>query len=436
MKEPLLPVAEALARVLLSAREPLEAEEVAIANAQDRTLAKDVVALRTQPPFANSAMDGYALSSADGAALSSARLRLIGEAAAGRAFADVVRRGECVRIFTGAPIPEGADAVALQEDARRDGDWIELSAAVSPGENVRRTGIDFADGEILLRAGEKLSPRSVALAAAANHAKLWCRRFARVGILATGDELVAPGQKIGPAQIVASNNFFIHGLVAASGGEPIDLGIAADRPEALETSIRSALALRIDVLVTLGGASVGDYDLVQKALIDAGMELNFWRIAMRPGKPLMHGRIGAMRVLGLPGNPTSSAVCGVLFLRPLVRALLGDPNAGADLSEPARLAAALPANGIRQDFARAMLVRADDGAWLATPAPDQDSSLVKTLARADALIVRAAERAGCRRGRVLPHPAPCAAGGITRESLSHWERGRGEGTFPMTNGNP
>ena len=183
-------------------------------------------------------------------------------------------------------------------------------------------------------------------------------------------------------------------------------------PEALEASIRSALALRIDVLVTLGGASVGDYDLVQNALVDAGMELKFWRIAMRPGKPLMHGHIGAMRVLGLPGNPTSSAVCGVLFLRPLLRALLGDPNAGADESEPARLAAAFPTNGIRQDFMRAMLWRAEDGSWLTRRRPTRIRRSSR-ISRARGCADRSrAERAGRRGGRDLPHPAPRAAGGV------------------------
>ena len=220
---------------------------------------------------------------------------------------------------------------------------------------MRTVGIDFAEGETLVAAGTRLTPRALALAAAANRPELQVRRRPRVAILATGDELVAPGQEIGPAQIVASNNYFIAGLVRAAGGEVLDLGIAIDDHAALADKIEAARRGKADVLVTLGGASVGDYDLVQKALTDAGMELGFWKIAMRPGKPLMHGRIAGMQVLGLPGNPTSSAVCGVLFLRPLVRALLGEPNPGADASRPARLATPLPANGIRQDYLRASL---------------------------------------------------------------------------------
>ena len=387
MKEALISVAEALSRVLAAADEPLSEEWVALEEAFGRTLSRDLIAARTQPPFANSAMDGYALQVAD-VKEPPATLKLIGESAAGRAFAGAVGAGEAVRIFTGAPIPEGADTIVIQEDARREGEHIVIGVSAKPGDNIRVAGLDFDADETLLSAGMRLGPRAVALAAAANHRSLPVRRRPRVAILATGDELVAPGEPLGPSQIVASNNFFIAGLVQANGGIPIDLGIAIDEPSALATKFIAARAAEADVLVTLGGASVGDYDLVQKALVDAGMQLGFWRIAMRPGKPLMHGRLGAMRVLGLPGNPTSSAVCGVLFLRPLLRALLGDASAGADPSEPARLAAPLPANGIRQDYMRATLARDDDGRWLAAPLPDQDSSLVKTLARAEALIVR------------------------------------------------
>jgi molybdopterin molybdotransferase len=387
VKEPLLPVAEALARVLASAGEPMAEEHVALEAALGRALARDLIAGRTQPPFANSAMDGYALRAED-AARAPAALRVVGESAAGRAFAGAVRAGEAVRIFTGAPIPSGADAVVIQEDARREGDTALVAAPPRAGDNVRVAGLDFAVGETLLRAGRRLTARDVALAAAAHHPRVWVRRRPRVAILATGDELVAPGEPIGPSQIVASNNFLVAGLVEALGGEAIDLGIARDDFGALAERIGAARAARVDVLVTLGGASVGDYDLVQKSLTDAGMALDFWKIAMRPGKPLMHGRIGEMRVLGLPGNPTSSAVCALLFLRPLLLALLGDPAAGADAREPARLASALPANGVREDYLRATLSAAEDGTRLAAPLPDQDSSLVKLLARAQALIVR------------------------------------------------
>jgi molybdopterin molybdotransferase len=388
----MITVEEALKRVLASAEEtPLEEEKVALEGAYGRVLARDLKALRTQPPFSNSAMDGYALRAADTAS-PPAILTVVGESAAGRAFDRAIDPGEAVRIFTGAPIPDGADAIAIQEDVNREGDRIRLSAAVPAGDNLRVAGMDFRIGEPLIPAGRLLTPRDVALAAAANHTALPVRRRARVAILATGDELVAPGGSLGPAQIIASNNFAVAGVVEACGGVAIDLGIAADELQALNTSL-------------LGGASVGDHDLVQQALVSAGMELGFWRIAMRPGKPLMHGRLGAMRVLGLPGNPTSSMVCSILFLRPLLRALHGELDAGADLSQPARLAVDLRANGVRQDYMRALLGRGAEGILIATPAADQDSSLVKTMARADGLIVRPPQAERAKAGdlcRVIP----------------------------------
>ena len=396
MKEPMISVAEALERVLAAAR-PVEAVEIALAHAFGRTLAAPVTAGRTQPPFANSAMDGYALRSID-AAKPGARLHVIGESAAGRAFDGEIGPGQAARIFTGAPLPPGADAIALQEDVRREGDFVTLDAPARAGDHVRVFGLDFRAGDVLLAAGRRLGPRDVALIAAANRPTVSVRRCPRVAILATGDELRAAGETLGPAQIVASNNFFVAGLAQAHGAETIDLGIAPDRPEALAERIAAAQAASADVLVTLGGASVGDYDLVQKALTDAGMELGFWRIAMRPGKPLMFGRIGQMLALGLPGNPTSSAVCGLLFLAPLLRALTGDAQAGADASVPARLAVDLPANGVRQDYMRASLTSDGAGGWLAAPLGDQDSSLVRTLSHADALIIRAPHAQAGRAG--------------------------------------
>lgn len=392
----LISVEEALARVLASIEAPLPAESVAIEAALGRTLAEEVGALRTQPPFANSAMDGYALSAADTAA-PPARLKVVGESAAGRAFQGAVKPGEAVRIFTGAPMPDGADAVLIQENATREGETVIAHAREELGRNVRAAGLDFREGEALLAAGRRLSPRDLALAAAANHAALGVRRRPRVAILATGDELVRPGAARGPAQIVASNNYAVAGIVAAVGGEAIDLGIAADDKQALAQSFARAAEIKADVLVTLGGASVGDYDLVQQALVESGLELGFWRIAMRPGKPLMHGRLGEMKVLGLPGNPVSSVVCAILFLRPLLLALLGDPNAAADASEAARLGADLGANDARQDYLRATLSE-EDGAWRATPVENQDSSLVKLLARAQCLIVRKPHAPPARRG--------------------------------------
>jgi molybdopterin molybdotransferase len=397
----MITVEEALRRVLASAETPLKEEKVALEQAYGRVLARDLKALRTQPPFSNSAMDGYAVRAADTAS-PPATLIVVGESAAGRAFEGAIGPGEAVRIFTGAPMPDGADAIVIQEDVQREGERIRVSAAASARDNLRPAGMDFQAGEALIPTGRRLSPRDVALAAAANHTALAVRRRARVAILATGDELVAPGATLGPAQIIASNNFAVAGVVEAYGGVAIDLGVAVDELGALNTALAQARDAQADVLVTLGGASVGDYDLVQQALVSAGMELGFWRIAMRPGKPLMHGRLGAMRILGLPGNPTSSMVCAILFLRPLLRALHGEPDAGADLSQPARLAVDLRANGVRQDYMRASLDRGADGILVATPAADQDSSLVKTMARAEGLIVRP------------PHAEPAKAGDLCR----------------------
>jgi molybdopterin molybdotransferase len=402
----MISVEEALKRVLASAETPLEEEKVALPAAYGRVLAHDLKALRTQPPFPNSAMDGYAIRSADTAS-APATLRLVGESAAGRAFEGAVGPGEAVRIFTGAPMPDGADTIVIQEDVSREGDQIRLSTTVPAGDNLRPAGMDFQSGQTLITAGCRLGPRDVALAAAANHTGLNVRRRARVAILATGDELVSPGGELGPAQIVASNNFAVAGLVEAYGGVAIDLGIAIDELKATQAAIAQAHDAKADVLVTLGGASVGDYDLVQKALVSSGMELGFWRIAMRPGKPLMHGNLGPMRVLGLPGNPTSSMVCSILFLRPLLRALHGEPGPGADPSRPGRLAVDLPANGARQDYMRTSLSRDADGILIATPATAQDSSLVKTMARADGLVVRP------------PHAEPAKAGDQCRVIAFH-----------------
>ena len=400
----MMTVEEALARVLASGAPPLDEEKVALEQAHGRVLARDLMALRTQPPFPNSAMDGYALRAAD-TTPAPATLTVIGESAAGRAFEGPVGPGEAVRIFTGAPIPAGADAVVIQEDVSREEKRIRLSSATPAGDNLRQAGMDFREGEALMSAGRRLSPRDVALAAAANHTALVVRRRARVAILATGDELVAPGGSLGPAQIIASNNFAVAGIVEAYGGVAVDLGIVVDEVGAMKAAVSRARDAKADVLVTLGGASVGDYDLVQQALVSSGMELGFWRIAMRPGKPLMHGRLGAMRILGLPGNPTSSMVCSILFLRPLLRALQGESDPGADPSQIGRLAVDAPANGARQDYMRASLSRGADGVLIATPVSAQDSSLVKTMARADGLIVRPPHAPSAKAGdpcRVIP----------------------------------
>jgi molybdopterin molybdotransferase len=377
----LMPVDEALRRLLAGVR-PTDEETVPLAEAAGRVLAEDVASKRTQPPFPASAMDGYAVRAAE--ARAGGRLSVIGTSRAGERYQGALGAGETVRIFTGAPVPEGADAILIQENAERDGDAIRVMEGVEAGRFIRRAGLDFAAGDVLLRAGRKLDPRAIALAAAMGHAALPVRRRPRVAILATGDELVPPGAETGPDQIVSSNGVGLAAFVRACGGEPLDLGIAPDRRDAIEACVDAAAGA--DALVVIGGASVGEHDLVQAALTAKGMALDFWKIAMRPGKPLMVGRLGEMRVLGLPGNPVSALVCSHVFLRPLVDAMLGHATPD-NRSTTARLAAAMPANDGRQDYVRARL-SVVDGERLAMPFPVQDSSMLATLAAADALIVR------------------------------------------------
>lgn len=383
----MIPVEEALARVLAGIGQPVEAEEVPISRAAGRTLAADLVASRDQPPFAASAMDGYAVREADLAALP-ATFRLVGTSAAGRRHQGRIGSGEAVRIFTGAPLPDGADAIVIQEDTEAGEGVVTVRAKEPPGRYVRPEGLDFSEGQILLRAGDRLDARRITLAAAAGHGTLSLRRLPRIAILATGDELVRPGEHPAPDQIFASNPFGVGRIVEKAGGEAVDLGIARDNLADLARAVETAQAARADILVTLGGASVGDHDLVQKALLGEGMELGFWRVALRPGKPLMHGRLGKMMLLGLPGNPVSSLVCSILFLVPAIRALLGDPAAGEDPTEPAILGEALAPNDGRQDYLRAKLVRQADGSQRVSAHARQDSSMTAVMAASDALIMR------------------------------------------------
>jgi molybdopterin molybdotransferase len=392
-----LSVAEARALILASATAPRDIERVALDLALGRTLADGLKAKRTQPPLAVSAMDGYAVRAADLTILP-ITLKLIGESAAGHGFDGSVQTGEAVRIFTGAPVPEGADAILIQENAKAAGTEVEPQQSVAAGRYVRPAGLDFKEGELLLAAGTRLGPSEIALAASMNHAHVPVARRPRVAILATGDELVKPGEPIGPNQIVASNGYAVGALIAMAGGETIDLGIAGDDFAALETGIKAARDAKADILVTLGGASVGDHDLVKTALANEGMELGFWRVAMRPGRPLIHGKLGAMSILGLPGNPASSIVCGLLFLVPLIRAMNGDPRADSDALEPAVLGAPLRANDARQDYLRAMLTPGDGSLPVALPFEAQDSSLLRVLAQAQCLIVREPEAPAAQAG--------------------------------------
>ena len=382
----LMPVADALSAVLANA-EALPEEMVALDFAHRRVLARDVAALRTQPPQAMSAMDGYAVRSAD-AAHAPSRLKVIGEVAAGRPFGRIVGAGEAVRIFTGGVVPDGADAVIIQEDTVIEGGDITVTEAAVPGRHIRPAGVDFRQGDVLLSAGSRLTDRDLSLAAGMNYPSLPVRRRPRIAILATGDELVMPGEVPGPGQIVYSNGYALRALARDEGAETIDLGVAADTIEATTEGIRRAGSLGADVLVTTGGASVGDHDLVKRSLEAEGVTIAFWRIAMRPGKPMMHGRLGAMRVIGLPGNPVSSYVCGFLFLVPLIRKLSGR-SVIHHRRETATLGRNVVANDLREDYLRARLERLSDGGLIATPVDHQDSSLLGNLAAARALVVRA-----------------------------------------------
>src|SRR5499427_2376757 len=359
-----MPVAEALSRVLADA-EPLAAEPTPLTEAHGRVLAANVAALRTQPPADVSAMDGYAVRAAD-VANPPVRLKLVGEVAAGRPFDRAIGAGEAARIFTGGVLPAGADTVVIQELTARDNDDVVVQKATAIGRNVRVEGLDFKSGETPLARHRRLSARDLALVAALNHATVPVHRRPRVALFATGDELVPPGTTPGLGQIVYSNGFALAALAQAEGADITDLGIVPDRIDDTVVAVRRARNARADVLVTTGGASVGEYALVQRAFAAEGMALSFWKVALRPGRPLMHGRLPPMHVLGLPGNPVSAYVCALLFLVPLLRRLSGRGDV-APAAEPARLGCDLPANDERADYLRATLVPAPDGVPIATP---------------------------------------------------------------------
>lgn len=379
----LLPVADALA-MMLDGAAPGDAETVALHDASGRVLAEDVLARRTQPPFNTSAMDGYAVRAEDVSA-APVTLKLAGTSAAGSGYAGDVQPGQAVRIFTGAPLPAGADAIVIQENTRAADNQIEILEPSSTGRHIRRRGLDFSEGDILLKAGRLLDPAALSLAAAGNHPSLPVWRKPLVAIVATGDELRMPGDEPGPDQIISSNAYGVAAICVANGADVIDLGIAPDRTEAISSLVQQALDRKADIIVTLGGASVGDHDLAHEALSALGLQLGFWKIAMRPGKPLMFGRLGPTRCLGLPGNPVSSLICSHLFLKPLVRALAGQPQQAAETD--AILGVDMGENDNRQDYVRASLAFVD-GDRIATPFKVQDSSMLRTLADANAAIIR------------------------------------------------
>ena len=392
----LLPVDEAKARILSGAK-PLRPETLKLGRALRRVLARDLKATRDQPPFAASAMDGYAVRAADVASVP-ARLKVIGIAPAGHAFSGTVRTGEAVRIFTGGPMPRGADTVVIQENTEAGGDHVIVKQVPVPGHSVRGRGLDFRKGETLIAGGTRLDASAIGLIAAMNHPEVAVRRPPHVTLFTTGDELVPVGGKPRPDQIVSSNSIALASFIRNFGGEPRDLGIIPDRLEATIRAIGKAKGS--DILVTTGGASVGDHDFVREALIAAGIRIDFWKIAMRPGKPLMFGRKGNLRVIGLPGNPVSALICARLFLKPLLDALLGLPPESPN--RLARLAAPMAGNDGRQDYVRAELAHDAEGGLTAKPFPKQDSSMLRTLVEAGGLIIRPPHAPAAAAGTLVP----------------------------------
>ncbi len=377
-----LSVDEARDRILAVLR-PTSAEVVPVAGAWNRVTAEPVLSRLTQPPADVSAMDGYGLRAVDGTL--GASLSVIGAAPAGHPFMGQVGAGEAVRIFTGSVIPDGADSVLLQEDATRNGDILVVNEAVVLGRHIRRAGQDFAQGDAVIPAGRRLTARDVGLAAAANHPWITVHRRPRVAILATGDEIALPGEPIPTGGIVSSNSHALAALILALGGEPIVLPIARDTTEAVAAVADAVHGM--DMLVTTGGASVGDHDLVIAGLQTRGLVVDFWQIAMRPGKPLLFGTLGAVPVLGLPGNPVSALVCAILFLLPSIARMSGLPAAPPPVTR-AIAGTALRENDRRADHLRSTIATDADGRIVVTPFPVQDSSMLRRLALADALILR------------------------------------------------
>lgn len=382
---------------ILADLKPTPAEIVALANAWNRVTAEPVVARLTQPPADVSAMDGYALRAEDG--VLGAELRVIGAAPAGHPFAGSVGAGQTVRIFTGSVVPAGATTILLQEDATRDGDTVRVNEATAPARHIRRAGQDFAAGDTVIQAGRKLTARDIGLAAAANYPWLAVHRRPRVAILATGDEIAMPGEPIPPGGIVSSNSHALASLVRAAGGDAVIMPVAKDTREAIAAVADSVTGM--DLLVTTGGASVGDHDLVISGLQTRGLVVDFWQIAMRPGKPLLFGRMGAVPVLGLPGNPVSAMVCAILFLLPALSRLCGLPAAPPPVTQ-ALLGSALRENDRRADHLRATIETNGDGEIVVTPFPVQDSAMLRRLAHADALILRAPHASALEPGARVP----------------------------------
>ena len=392
----LLSVAEALTRVT-GGFSLISSEQVALGDGLGRVLAEDVAARLTQPPSAVSAMDGYAVRAADVGSVP-VTLKQIGVSQAGQGFPGAVGPGECARIFTGAPLPDGADAIVIQEDTTAVNEQITVMESAQSGADVRPAGLDFSVGDILLKTGAVLSARDLGLAAAMNVPWLRVRRRPRVAIVATGDEVMMPGDPIGADQIVSSNSIALAAIVRVLGGEPLGLGIARDTDASLRQVLSGAKGA--DVLVTIGGASVGDYDLVQKVMAEDGLDLNFYKVAMRPGKPLIFGRWKDIPVLGLPGNPVSAGVTSAIFLRAAINVMLGIGDGGLG-TEKARLGCDVKANGMRQEFMRATLDTDSDGNLVTTPFDRQDSAMMASFASADCLVIRPVDAPSAQAGDIV-----------------------------------
>ena len=392
----MISVDEARGRIL-AGMAPTAAEVVPLAAAWGRVCAAPVRARLTQPPQDVSAMDGYALKASDGRL--GAVLDVVGAAPAGHPWEGTLGLGQALRLFTGSFVPAGADTVLLQEDATRAGARVTVNEAATAGRHIRRAGQDFARGDVLVPAGKRLSARDIGLIAAGNHAWVTVHRAPRVAILATGDEIALPGEPIPPGGIVSSNSHALAALVRAGGGEALVLPIAVDDVASIAAAADGARSC--DILVTTGGASVGEHDLIQEALGGRGLVVDFWKIAMRPGKPLIHGKLGDVPLLGLPGNPVSSLINGILFLLPAIAVLSGLPAAPPPVSF-ARLGAGLAANDQRADHLRARLVVGADSALMVTAFGRQDSAMLRMLAESDALILRPPHAPAAPAGTMVP----------------------------------
>jgi len=388
----MISVAKAISQVIENVKKT-DTVKVSVSDALGHVLAEDVTARLTQPWADVSAMDGYAVRAADVSTVP-VDLTVIGESPAGGCYDGMVAKAQAVRIFTGAPVPKGADAIVIQEDTVRDGDTVTVQETATPGRFVRPAGLDFKSGSMLLKAGRVLSARDLGLAAAGNVPELTVKRRPRIAIIATGDELVMPGEALGPNQIISSNSVMLAAYVTSLGAKAVDLGIARDAPASLTPLLKSAQ--NADMLVTIGGASVGDYDLVNQVLDQEGVDLGFYKVAMRPGKPLIFGHLHGTPVLGLPGNPVSVGVTSAIFLKPAINAMLGLDT--TTTLEPATLGSDLGENDQRQDYLRATSAVNGSGETVVTPFSKQDSAMLAKFADADCLIVRA------------PHAKPAKAG--------------------------